>query len=272
MSKIKQLQEIINSSDKGYYNRKGSLDKPGRDYVFSDPYALYTFGYGLSYSDFEYTGMTADIADGKDSSAAGRLSIDDTIIIKVSVRNTSDIAGKETVQIYANDKVSSFITPAKSLVGYKKIEVQPMSEATAVIEIPASRLAFYDKYGKLTLEPGEFELMACSSASDVHFTQTVTVEGGKAVTKTETDATVTDSVAESIVSIDIMARDIQATVIEGVNVMVEGKTVAVTSADGSCKAEIPAGAKVRFIKDGYETIERTVTSSGRIDLTMTPSF
>ena len=71
-------------SDKGYYNRKGSLDKPGRDYVFSDPYALYTFGYGLSYSKFEYTDMTVEIADGKNASGAGSLSMDDTIIVRGS--------------------------------------------------------------------------------------------------------------------------------------------------------------------------------------------
>lgn len=259
-------------SDKGYYNRKGSLDKPGRDYVFSDPYALYTFGYGLSYSKFEYTDMTVEIADGKDASGAGSLSMDDTLIVKVSVRNTSVVAGKETVQIYANDKASSYITPAKALIGYKKIEVGPKSEAVAVVEIPASRLAFYDKYGKLTLEPGDFEIMACSNASDVHFTQTVTVQGAKAAAKSETVSDAAETIAATVISIEIMARDIQATVIEGVKIIVDGKIAAVTSADGSCSAQIPAGARVRFIKEGYETIEKTVAASGRIDITMTPSF
>lgn len=259
-------------SDKGYYNRKGSLDKPGRDYVFSDPYALYTFGYGLSYSSFEYTDMAVEVVDGKNAAGAGSLSMDDTLIVKVSVRNTSGVAGKETVQIYANDKASSYITPAKALIGYKKIEVGPKSEAVALIEIPASRLAFYDKYGKLILEPGDFEIMACSNASDVHFTQTVTVEGAKAAAKNETVNAAAESVTASTISIEIMARDIQATVVEGVKIVVDGKVVAVTSGDGSCSAKIPAGAKIRFTKEGYETIERTVNASGRIDLTMTPSF
>jgi hypothetical protein len=75
-----------------------------------------------------------------------------------------------------------------------------------------------------------------------------------------------------VISIEIMARDIQATVIEGVKIIVDGKVAAVTSADGSCSAQIPAGARVRFTKEGYETIEKTVAASGRIDLTMTPSF
>ena len=259
-------------SDKGYYNRKGSLDKPGRDYVFSDPYALYTFGYGLSYSSFEYTDMTIEVVDGKNAAGAGSLSMDDTLVVKVSVKNTSGIAGKETVQIYANDKASSYITPAKALIGYKKIEVGPKSEAVAVIEIPASRLAFYDKYGKLILEPGDFEIMACSSAYDVHFTQTVTVEGAKVAVKDTAASDASGSVTASTISIEIMARDIQATVVEGVKVVVDGKVVAVTSGDGSCSAKIPAGAKIRFTKEGYETIERTVNASGRIDLTMTPSF
>jgi hypothetical protein len=206
------------------------------------------------------------------SSGAGSLSMDDTIIVKVGLKNTSDVAGKETVQIYANDKASSYITPAKSLVGYKKVEVKPGSEAVAVVEIPASRLAFYDKYGKLTLEPGDFEIMACSNASDVHFTQTVTVQGAKAAAKSETVSNADETIAATVISIEIMARDIQATVIEGVKIIVDGKVAAVTSADGSCSAQIPAGARVRFTKEGYETIEKTVAASGRIDLTMTPSF
>ena len=114
--------------------------------------------------------------------------------------------------------------------------------------------------------------MACSNASDVHFTQTVTVEGAKAAAKTDAADAVADAVSASTISIEIMARDIQATVVEGVKVMVDGKVVAVTSADGTCSANIPSGAKIRFTKEGYETIERTVTASGRIDLTMTPSF
>lgn len=259
-------------SDKGYYNRKGSLDKPGRDYVFSDPYALYTFGYGLSYSSFEYTDMALEVVDGKNAAGAGSLSMDDTLIVKVSVRNTSGVAGKETVQIYANDKASSYITPGKTLIGYKKIEVKPMSETNTVIEIPASRLAFYDKYGKLTLEPGDFEIMVCSNASDVHFSQTVTVEGAKEAVKDTAVSAADDAVAASTISIEVMARDIQATVVEGVKVVVDGKVVAVTSADGSCTAKIPAGAKIRFTKEGYETLEKTVSTPGRIDLTMTPSF
>ena len=261
-------------SDKGYYNRKGSLDKPGRDYVFSDPYALYTFGYGLSYSDFEYTGMTTEIIDGQDNTTTGELSIDDTLVVKVKVRNTSDRAGKETVQVYVNDKASSFITPAKALAGYKKVEVKPGEEVTAVIEIPAKRLAYYDKNGKLTFEAGEFDIMACSSASDVHFTQTVTTAGSdvKEADTEASDAGQTEKVSAETVKAVVIARDIQATVIEGVKMIAGDKVIAATSADGTCTAELPAGTKVIFSKEGYENIERTISSDGRIALTMTPAF
>lgn len=68
------------STDKGYYNKKGSPDSPGRDYVFSDPEPLYPFGYGLSYTRFEYSGM---------ETVSGELSATDTLRVNVRVKNTA---------------------------------------------------------------------------------------------------------------------------------------------------------------------------------------
>ena len=262
------------SSDKGYYNRKGSLEKPGRDYVFSDPYALYTFGYGLSYSKFEYKSMDVKTFDGADKKAAGVLSADDTVNVKVVVRNASSRAGKETVQIYSTDVACSMITPVKKLVGYSKVEILPGEEKTVEINIPMSRLGFYDNDMKLQVEPGDFKIMAGTSAADTRFTSVITVPGRKSLDTSIKEAEAKQQKTEKgkELKVDFKVRDIQASVLEGVEVVVEGKVIAKTNGDGACDAKIHAGVEVVLRKSGYESIKIKLDKPGRQDLTMTPTF
>ena len=76
-------------SDRGFYKNPGSYDSPGRDYVFSAPSALYSFGYGLSYTSFVYKNLSTD----KD-----KYELNDTIHATVEVKNTGKYTGKEVVQ------------------------------------------------------------------------------------------------------------------------------------------------------------------------------
>lgn len=259
-------------SDKGYYNRKGSVEKPGRDYVFSDPYALYHFGYGLSYSSFEYTGMDVRTVDGPDDSAAGAASADDTVKVKVSVRNTSDKVGKEVVQIYSADVASSHITPVKKLVAYEKVEILPAEEKTVELSIPVSRLGFYDRNMNLRVEPGDFRIMAGSSSDSIHFTETVTVAGENLFRLSETDnAGATQNVGKSI-NVTVVVRDVQASVLEGVAVNAAGKTLAVTDAEGKCSIRTHVGARVILTKKGYKPLEMTVGQDARLEATFIPEI
>ena len=88
-------------SDKGFYKRPGSYEQSGRDYVFSSPEPLWAFGHGLSYTTFSFDKMECD----KNIYASG-----DTIEVKVQVRNTGQRTGKEVVQLYVRDLVSSVVT------------------------------------------------------------------------------------------------------------------------------------------------------------------
>ena len=248
-------------SDKGYYNRKGSPDKPGRDYVFSDPYALYNFGYGLSYSKFKYTDMEINSAD-------------DTLEVNVTVRNISDRAGKETVQIYSTDVASSHITPVKKLIGYKKVEILPDEEKCIKLRIPVSRLGFYDNNMNLRVEPGDFLIMAGSSSDKIHHTDTLTVPGQKLFVKN------TGSVQEvkssdkkgKDIQVEILVRDVQASPLEGVTLTLNGKKLGTTDGNGKCKVQLPAGSDVKLTKPGYKAVEVKTSSESGISITMIPEF
>lgn len=259
-------------SDKGYYNRKGSIDKPGRDYVFIDPYALYTFGYGLSYSSFEYMDMTVTTEDGPDSEGAGKVSADDMVKVDVKVRNASGRDGAETVQIYSSDVACSMITPVRKLVAFKKTVIKAGETETVSFEIPVARLGFYDHEMKLVVEPGDFKIMACSAADKTHFTSTVRVAGDGDTVESTNSEMAAPTVKGEVLYVEFRMRDIQATVLEGVEVVVDGKTIAKTNLDGRCDAHIAHGSEVRLVKKGYETIRIILDCEGRQDLTMVPAF
>ena len=261
-------------SDKGYYNRKGSAQKPGRDYVFSDPYALYHFGYGLSYSSFKYMGMKVDVADGQEALSSGVVSADDTLKIKVTVMNTSDKAGKEVVQIYSADVASSHITPVKKLVAYRKVEILPGEEKAVELSVPVSRLGFYDRDMNLCVEPGDFSIMAGSSSDVIHFAETVTLAGQKLFKQSETDdAGQRNGVnADKLVNVTVVVRDIQASVMEAVALKADGKTLALTDAEGRCSIRVRAGTKLILDKTGYRPQEITLSQEERVDVTLIPEI
>lgn len=151
-------------SDKGFYKQPGSIDKPGRDYVFSNPNALWSFGYGLSYTTFSYLDATISKEEVK---------ANDIITIDVKIRNTGNIDGKEVVQLYVRDVVSSVVTPIKQLKAFSKIFVKAGEEKTARLTLPISELALYNKDMKKVIEPGEFELQIGSASDDIKITKKI---------------------------------------------------------------------------------------------------
>lgn len=156
------------STDKGYYNKKGSPDSPGRDYVFSDPEPLYPFGYGLSYTRFEYSGM---------ETVSGELSATDTLRVNVRVKNTGSRAGSEVVQLYVRDLISSVATPVRQLHAFDKVELNPGEERSVRFSIPVPQLSLYDADMRRIVEPGDFELQVGASSRDIRLRDTVTVAG-----------------------------------------------------------------------------------------------
>ena len=99
----------------------------------------------------------------------------DTINISVNVTNTGTRAGKETVQLYVSDLVSSIVTPEHELRAFDKVEIQPGETRTVNFALPVSDLALYGADKCWTVEPGQFELQIGPASDNIALRQTVTV-------------------------------------------------------------------------------------------------
>ena len=141
-------------SDKGFYKRPGSYEQSGRDYVFSSPEPLWAFGHGLSYTTFSFDKMECD----KNIYASG-----DTIEVKVQVRNTGQRTGKEVVQLYVRDLVSSVVTPVKQLKAFAKLELKPGEQKEVILKVPVSELYLIDKEGNLRFRLEMLQIAFCRS-------------------------------------------------------------------------------------------------------------
>lgn len=146
-----------------------------RYYDVKDIAILYPFGYGLSYTTFEYSNLRVDqpLIHGKEP-----------LIITVNVKNTGLKAGKETVQIYVSDLDSSTVRPRKELKGFAKVYLKPNEIKTVAVPLESSSFAFYDPdVGEWITESGNFEILVCRSAAEIVLRETVTIETEKAQSK-----------------------------------------------------------------------------------------
>ena len=145
-------------SGHGFYHKPGTQEKPGRDYVFSTPKPLYPFGYGLSYTDFSLENVKMYKTEFTSS---------DTLRLEVDLENTGELLGKEVVQVYVNDLVSSVTTPIKELKGFKKVELKGGEKSTVKINIPIESLSLINTEMQKEVEPGEFEVMVGTSSENI---------------------------------------------------------------------------------------------------------
>ena len=107
----------------------------------------YPFGFGLSYTNFEYSGLVID----KKEFVSG-----DSILVSVDVKNTGAVSGKEAVLLFSSDLVASISPDVRRLRAFDKISLNPGEIKTVSLMIPADDLAFVNENGKWTLESGEF--------------------------------------------------------------------------------------------------------------------
>ncbi len=110
---------------------------------------LYPFGHGLSYSNFIYESLELD---------SDILTSDGEITVKITLKNDSDIAGKEVVQLYMRDLVASTVRPIQSLIAFEKIDLAANETKTVTFKVRESMLRFYDMDCNFISEPGEFTL------------------------------------------------------------------------------------------------------------------
>lgn len=120
---------------------------------------VYPFGYGLSYTTFNYSNLNTDKKTYDQA---------DTIQATFTLTNTGDREGAEVAQLYVSDPVCSVMRPVKELKGFKKVFLKPGESRRITLDIPVSSLAFYSEaQSQFVVEPGEFILQLGASASDI---------------------------------------------------------------------------------------------------------
>jgi beta-xylosidase len=137
-----------------FYNYKPSAR---RGYLFDDVSPLFAFGFGLSYTSFEFKNLRLK---------KKKIRAKDATQVLVDVTNSGKRAGTETVQLYIRDLVSSVTRPIKELKGFRKISLQPGETKTVALDITPESLAFYDLHMNYIVEPGDFEIMVGNSSRD----------------------------------------------------------------------------------------------------------
>ena len=129
--------------------------------------ALYPFGYGLSYTTFEYSDL--DIPPRV-------ITPNESATVRLKVTNTGKRAGDEVVQLYIRDVLSSITTYEKNLAGFQRIHLEPGEAQELSFTIDRKHLELLDADMKWVVEPGDFVLMAGASSEDIRLNGTLTVE------------------------------------------------------------------------------------------------
>jgi beta-glucosidase len=140
----------------------------GRTYMYFKGKPLYPFGYGLSYSTFEYSNLKM---------SAAKIGRDGSITVSVDVRNTSKRTGDEVVQMYVSHVGSKVDRPAEELKGFKRITLAPGKKTTVQIPLKASDLAYWSvAKGAWDVEPDQITVQIGASSADIKLKSTIAVE------------------------------------------------------------------------------------------------
>ena len=119
---------------------------------------LYPFGYGLSYTSFDYSDVSLDKTE---------LTASDSIAVSVDVTNSGDVEGEEIVQLYIRDMTASVTRPVKELKDFEKIALAPGETSTVTFYLSREDLEFYNIDMNWTVEPGEFKVFVGTNSRDV---------------------------------------------------------------------------------------------------------
>ena len=160
-----------------YLNSGRSWPNPGRaypngtlvfgsNYVLDTPVPLYEFGYGKSYSTFDYRNLRLS------KSEAGAA---DKLTVAVDVTNNSTRDGAEVVQLYVRDEIASVVVPNIQLRGFDKVLIKAGQTTTVNIPLDVTQLGLWDIRLNYVVEPGNFTVFVASSSKDLRLNSTLTV-------------------------------------------------------------------------------------------------
>jgi beta-glucosidase len=132
---------------------------------------LYPFGHGLSYTDFETTGLRASVESAVDESRAREENgekadpANRTVRVSVEVSNVGDRTGTETVQVYARQRHASRVRPVRSLVGFERVTLDPGESERVEVPVPPERLGFHKPREGRVVESGTYRLEAADEST-----------------------------------------------------------------------------------------------------------
>jgi len=136
-------------------------------YIDLESSPRYAFGFGLSYTTFDYSGLSLS---GKIMRAG------EPITLNLDVRNTGPIAGDEVVQLYSHQLAASVVRPVMELRDFRKVHLEPGQIAHIAFTVDREMLAFYNARLQRVAEPGDIELMVGSSSADIHLRTHISLE------------------------------------------------------------------------------------------------
>ena len=142
-----QIQMIYNHKPSQYFH----------PYVVTPSTPLYPFGYGLSYTEYEYSDLRL---------SSDKMSSDGSLKVSVKLTNKGDMAGTEIVQLYLRDRFSQVTRPVKELKDFARVALAPSESKVVEFVITPDKLRFLDKKMQPIVEPGEFIVMVGSSSAD----------------------------------------------------------------------------------------------------------
>jgi beta-glucosidase len=140
----------------------------GRTYMYFKGELLYPFGYGLSYTTFNYSNI---------KTSSETLSKDGTVTVSVDVQNSGKVAGEEVVQLYVKHLQSKVERPLKELRGFRRVAIQPGQTRTVELALPAKSLAYWDiSQQAFVVEPDTVEISVAGSSTDEKLKTRVSVQ------------------------------------------------------------------------------------------------
>ncbi len=139
----------------------------GDDYNDGSGQPLFPFGYGLSYTEFEYRNAVL---------SKRRIAVNESTAIKFTIRNTGNVDGDEVVQLYLKDELASVSRPVKELKAFQRISLKAREEKEVVFEITPAMLSLLNDRMERVVEPGTFRIMIGSSSKDIRVREIIQVE------------------------------------------------------------------------------------------------
>jgi beta-glucosidase len=143
------------------------IDHP-RTYMYFDQPVLYPFGYGLSYTQFEYRDLNL---------SSDKIKTDGEIEVRFTVQNTGKMKGDEVAQLYVHDVDAPMKVPINQLKRFQRITLDPGESKTVTFTIPASEFSFYsDRTNNFKIEQGTWEIQVGSSSKDIRLKKAFMIE------------------------------------------------------------------------------------------------